>query len=192
MKAGWMLILGVVVGGLVMFAWGRHELNRVVAAQQAETNRTNADIAAIQREVERLKSIAPTQSHIMADAATQFGNLWFAAQTKNWTQATYFYNETRGRLQWAVRINPKPKASGSDDVVDLQGIFDGIDKGVLANLKKTIDARDGARFVAMYRQTLEACYSCHKSINRPFLRPMIPHVSPQPTTNHEPGAQWPG
>lgn len=191
MKTLLILIGGVVIGGLVMWAWERHELEVALAAQQTEVKSKTAEIAAIQEDLKTLKGIMPTQSHVMADISTQFANLWFAAQKKNWTQATYFYNETRGRIRWVVRINPKPKAAGSEEIVDLQGIFDGIDQGVLPNLKKAIDKKDSTEFVAMYKQTLEACYACHKSINRPFLRPMIPTVTPQPIMNYDPDAKWP-
>lgn len=191
MKTVLTLICGVVLGSLVMWAWERHELGLVMAAQQAQEKSKTAEIAALQEDMKTLKGIMPTQSHVMADISTQFGNLWFAAQKKNWTQAAYFYNETRGRMRWAVRINPKPKIAGSEEYADIQGIFDGIDQGVLPNLKKAIDKKDSAEFVAMYKQTIEACYSCHKSIGRPFLRPMIPTVTPQPTLNYDPNADWP-
>ena len=94
-------------------------------------------------------------------------------------------------MRWVVRINPKPKVAGSEDYADIRGIFDGIGESVLTNLKQAIDKKDSAQFVAMYRQAIEACYSCHKSIGRPFLRPMIPTVPPQPVMNFDPDANWP-
>ena len=142
-------------------------------------------------EVERLKSIAPTQSHVMADAAIQAGSLWFAAQQKNWALATFYFNETRGRIRWMIRINPTPKVSGQDETVDLQGIFDGIDADVLTPLKAAIDAKDSGKFESGYRQMLESCYACHKSAGRPYLRPMVPTVPPQPIINPDPSANWP-
>lgn len=89
-----------------------------------------------------------------------------------------------------MRIDPKPKGR-TGDLVDLQGIFDGIDTSVLKDLKDTIDEQDSARFVPAYRQTLEACYSCHKAVGRPYLRPMIPTTLPQSIINLDPAATWP-
>ena len=57
-------------------------------------------------------------------------------------------------------------------------------------MKDTIDMKDTARFPIVYRQTLEACYSCHKSVGRPYLRPQIPAMAPQPIINLNPDADW--
>lgn len=109
MKTILMLICGVVLGGLAMWAWEGRQLGLVLAAQQNEAKSRTADITALQDEVKTLKGIMPTQSHIMADASFQAANLWFAGQKKNWALATFFFNETLGRMRWTVRINPKPK-----------------------------------------------------------------------------------
>jgi cytochrome c553 len=62
---------------------------------------------------------------------------------------------------------------------------------VLKDLKDTLDRKDSAAFAVAYRQTLEACYSCHKAVGRPYLRPMIPTTSPQSIINLDPAASWP-
>jgi hypothetical protein len=38
---------------------------------------------------------------------------------------------------------------------------------------------------------LESCYSCHKSVGRPYLKPMIPKASMQAILNMDPNATWP-
>jgi hypothetical protein len=38
---------------------------------------------------------------------------------------------------------------------------------------------------------LESCYACHKSVGRPYLRPMIPQMSVQSVINLDPNAVWP-
>jgi hypothetical protein len=75
--------------------------------------------------------------------------------------------------------------------VDLQGIFDGIDTSTLKDMKDVIDKQDNVRFPVVYRQSLEACYSCHKSVGRPYIRPQIPATVPQPIVNLNPNADWP-
>jgi hypothetical protein len=41
-------------------------------------------------------------------------------------------------------------------------------------VKGAIEKKDSARFVATYKTMTESCYSCHKAVGRPYLRPMIP------------------
>lgn len=181
-----LFVCGVLCGMLL----GAPRVHQVFAQARAG-GPAPMDLPALQAEVERLRSIAPTQSHVMADIATQYANLWFAGQRRNWPLATYYFNETRGRMQWVVRINPTPKIVGSQETVDLKGIFDGIDTGSLAPLKKAIDDKDSIQFAAAYKVVLESCYSCHKSLGRLYLRPMIPRVVAQPIINVDPAAAWP-
>lgn len=178
MKTVLLVTLGAVLGGLIVWALVR-------------TPPQTEDIAALAEEVERLRTIAPTQSHVMADTALQASSLWFAAQDDNWDLATFLFNETRGRIRWTVRINPKPKAAGSQEEADLQSLFDALDQDVLTPLKAAIDAKDHEGFEAGYRQMVEGCYSCHKSTNRPFLRPGIPSAPGLSVLNFDPEASWP-
>jgi hypothetical protein len=185
-RAGW-LVAAMIAGGLL--GGGFHVARGVRLSAQGRSGAV--DVRALADEVERLKSIAPTQSHVMSDVAIQYASLWFAAQKGNWPLATYYFNETRVRMQWAVRINPTPRIAGSTETVDLKGIFDGVDTGALAPLKQAIDKHSGAQFEAAYKVALESCYACHKAIGRPYLRPMVPLTMPQPIINPDPAAQWP-
>jgi hypothetical protein len=38
---------------------------------------------------------------------------------------------------------------------------------------------------------IESCYSCHKAVGRPYLRPMIPTAPAQTVINLDPNATWP-
>jgi cytochrome c553 len=75
--------------------------------------------------------------------------------------------------------------------VDLKGIYDSIDNGVMAKLQQAIDKKDGVQFAAAYKETLVQCYSCHKASGKPYLRPMVPTVPPQTIVNFNPNAKWP-
>ena len=134
---------------------------------------SKVDLAKLSADVDRLNSITPNLSHVMADVSFQYANLWFAGQKKNWPLAMFYYNETRGRIRWMLRINPNPKTP-QGEVVNLQGIFDGIDTSSLAGLKDSIEKKDSAKFNEAYKLMLESCYSCHKAAGRPYLRPMVP------------------
>jgi hypothetical protein len=148
------------------------------------------DPEALTAEVTRLRGVAPSASVAMADVGFHWSNLWFAGKAGNWPLANYYYSEARNHIRWLIRINPMPKGP-TGELVDLQGIFDGLDTSVLKDVKDVIDKKDGARFEAVYRQALEGCYSCHKSVGRPYLRPQIPATVPQPIVNLDPTASWP-
>ena len=188
------IVSAVVLGGLIQWRIvGR--MGPVAAVEPptavlAKPAGTTMDPIALDAEVVRLKGVAPSASVAMADVGFHFSNLWFAGQKENWPLATYYFNESRNHIRWLVRINPMPKGP-TGDLVDLQGIFDGIDTSVLKDLKDTLDRKDSAGFAVAYRQTMEACYSCHKAVGRPYLRPMIPTTSPQSIINLDPAAGWP-
>ena len=184
------VVLGVLLQWRVIGRMAQPAPAQPPAAAPANGSELTMTAAALEAEVIRLKGVAPSASVAMADVGFHFSNLWFAGQKRNWPLATYYFNESRNHIRWLVRINPKPKGP-TGDLVDLQGIFDGIDTSVLKDLKATIDANDHDRFEVAYRQTLEACYSCHKAVGRPYLRPMIPTTAPQSIINLDPAANWP-
>src|SRR6201987_5451935 len=62
----------------------------------------------------------------------------------------------------------------------MANIFDSIDKGSLTKLKAIIDMKDSKEFAGEYKMLLEDCYSCHKTANRPYLRPQVPTTGAQP------------
>jgi hypothetical protein len=181
-----MFLAGAVIGGL--FVW-KAPIGKAAAPQPARPEAA-PDITAMNSDVARLKNITPNLSHVMADVSFQYSNLWFAGQKKNWPLAMFYFNETRGRIKWMLRINPTPKTP-SGDTVNAQGIYDAIDSGPMEDLKKTITDKDSAGFAAAYKMMLEQCYSCHKSAGRPYLRPMVPTVPPQTIINYDPDAKWP-
>lgn len=164
------------------------------AAQQASASSSGAseapDLAAMQADIAHLKEMAPSQSHAMADVGFHWANLWFAAQKKNWPLADFYFNEARQHIRWTIRIRPVRKNNAGGNV-DLKAIFDAMDSGPMTAVKQAIGGKDSAAFTAAYKQTLEACYGCHKASDKPFLRPMIPLTAPQPIINNDPDAKWP-
>ena len=143
------------------------------------------------QEVATLKALVPSNSHIMMDVQWHWTNLWFAGKKKNWPLAQYYFNETRGHIQWLIRKSPIMKSQLDQKDVDIAGIFDGVDTSSLAAVKTAIENKDSAQFAASYRTMLESCYACHKSVGRPYLRPMIPTIQTQAILNMDPSATWP-
>jgi len=159
-------------------------------AQVAARPTTNAvDVAALQAELALVKSQLPDQAHGMADVGYHFANLWFAGKQKNWPLAKFFLDETRSHLNWAVRLKPVRKVAAGD--LDLRNILQAVENTQLAEVKKTVEGKDAEKFVAAYRQTLEACYACHKASEKPYLRLQIPEQSAAPIINFDPEAKWP-
>ena len=101
--------------------------------------------------------------------------------------------ETRGHIQWLIKkAGPVMKSAGPEkEEVDIQGIFDGIDTSSLADVKTAIAMKDPEMFAASYKIMLESCYACHKSVGRPYIRPMIPTQQVQSIVNMDPNATWP-
>jgi hypothetical protein len=136
-------------------------------------------------EVAALKQLIPTNSTIMMDVQWHWTNLWFAGKKRNWPLAQYYFNESRGHIQWLVRKNAEQKD------VDLVGIFDGIDTSSLAMVKDAIEKKDGPTFDKNYKLMLESCYACHKAIGRPYIRPQMPTAQVQSIVNMDLTASWP-
>lgn len=73
----------------------------------------------------------------------------------------------------------------------MKGTLDGIEHGSLAKVKDTIDQKNSQQFATEYKHLLEDCYSCHKNVNRAYLRPMVPATVGQPIINTDAAATWP-
>jgi hypothetical protein len=180
---------GVVLGVGVDREW-HHGVIPTVAAQQGRRNPLPT-MESLPAEVAQLKALVPSNSHIMMDVQFHWTNLWFAGRRKNWPLALYFFNESRGHIQWLIRKSPMIRNQTDQKDVDIQGIFDGIDTSSLAAVKTAIEKHDSVQFAATYKTMLESCYSCHKSVGRPYLRPMMPQAQVQSVLNFDPNATWP-
>jgi hypothetical protein len=178
-------LVGALIGGLVV--WKSSALGQTSTKDQAKEDASKIDLAALNNDVARLKSIVPSNSHIMEDVSFHYSSLWFAGQKKNWPLATFYYNETRNHIRWLITKSPTTKTPDGE-VVNLQGIFDGLDTSSLAMLKKSIDDKNLEEFTSAYKLMLDGCYSCHKSAGRPYLRPVVPTVPPQSIISYAPEA----
>lgn len=148
-----------------------------------------SELASLREEVARLKRLVPSQSHAMQDVGYHFTNLWFAGQSRNWPLAGFYLAETRSHLKWAVRIIPVRKTQAGE--VDLDGIRQAFDGELLAAIQQAIEVKDAARFASAYKLALKGCYACHKTSEKPFLRPQVPLQPEQRIINFDPLATWP-
>lgn len=154
-------------------------LRSKISAQTPSANpgRSVEELAVLRAEVERLKGMAPDQSHAMKDVAYHFANLWFAGKEMNWPLAEFYWSETRSHLRWAVRIIPVRKDPQGHEI-RLSEILDPIEKASLQKVGEAIKVKDKALFSEAYKQMLESCYSCHLAAGKPFLKLQIP-VQPE-------------
>jgi hypothetical protein len=190
-KKGWTIALLAVAGGglmtlLLLFAFG--PFGRPAHAQQPTV--AKPDLAAMQAEIERLKQILPDQAHAMHDVDYHFTNLWFAANQNHWELAQFYWGETRSHLRWAVRIIPIRKDSVGREI-KLQDILQAVENTPLKQLEDAIKDKDRQKFVEAYEFTLASCYSCHKAVDKPYLRPRIPEHPASAIINFNPHANWP-
>jgi hypothetical protein len=163
-----------------------------VAAQQARAAAPpTLTPEQLSQEVATLRQLIPTNSTIMMDVQWHWTNLWWAGKRRNWPLAQYYFNEARGHIQQLVRKNPtiRNQIDGTD--IALQGIFDGIDTSSLAMVKDAIAKKDAGAFEKNYKVMLESCYSCHKSVGRPYIRPQMPTAQVQAIVNMDVDAAWP-
>jgi hypothetical protein len=184
------LACGVLLGVAVDRVGSSGALVPVVAAQQARGAAPPPTLESLAADVAQLKAIAPSNSHIMMDVQFHWTNLWFAGQKKDWAFAQYQFNEMRGHIIWLTRKSPTIRSQDGTDV-DIKSIFDAIDTSSLADVKAAIEKKDGVRFAATYKKMIESCYSCHKAVGRPYLRPMVPSAPVQTVINLDPNATWP-
>ncbi len=167
------------------------EFDRVLlmpAGADARSGEFN-DVMLLQQ-IAAIQSRLPDQSHAMRDVAYHFGNLWFAADQQNWPLAHFYWGETQAHLRWAVAIKPVRK-DAANQIIHLHDILQSIQNTQFVAVTSAIEKQDREAFQTAYRQTLEACYYCHKASAKPYLRPHVPEQPPEPIINSDPSATWP-
>jgi hypothetical protein len=180
-------VVGAVLGALVTVL----VVERSIPGHAAPVPATiGAEVALLKTEVERLKKIVPDQAHAMMDVDYHFTNLWFAAKAGNWALADFYWKETISHLRWAMRIIPVRKDSAGRDV-KVQSILEGIENSPLMGVGDAIKAKDQGGFEAKYKLFMEACYTCHTSAEKPYIRPQLPEQRTAGITNFDPAAMWP-
>ncbi len=138
-------------------------------------------------DIDRLKTLVPSQSHSMADVGFHWTNLWFAGQQNNWPLAQFYFDEARQHIQWTILIRPTRKDLEGRDV-NLQAIFDAVDASTFAAVRIAIGREDSAQFAVAYKGALDGCYACHKSSGKSFLHPIVPTAPAQTIIDFSPDA----
>jgi len=188
----WMVVfLGGAMCGAIWFGSGsgaRQPLGSALA--QDKPPQPPPTLASLAQDVATLKAKVTDQSHVMSDVDYHFSNLWFAAKADNWPLADFYWKETVSHIRWAVRVIPVRKDSAGREV-KLEDILKGIEQSPFLQMGKTIEQKDHEKFEATYRLMLDACYTCHKASEKPYLRPQIPQRPASSIINFDPHATWP-
>lgn len=142
----------------------------------------------LQAQIKSLQANLPDQAAVMTHVGYHFSNLFFAIDKQNWPLADFYLSEARNNIKWAVRVKPMRKDSENRDV-DLGAIFQAVDTGPFAILKKTIDSKSRDEALKAYDQALAACYSCHEASSKPYLRPHRPAAPEVPIIEFDPSAR---
>ena len=142
-------------------------------------------VAAAPGEKPSINDRLPDQSHEMQDAGYHFENLWFAGTKQNWPLADYYLRKTRSYLALAVQIKPVRKTSTGTEV-DLKGILDAVDHGMLAQADKAIKNKDLAGFKTAYREAVEGCNACHSACERSYIHLQVPAEPAASIINFDP------
>jgi cytochrome c553 len=186
-------VIGALIGGGAVAYLHRNDVTAATgsnAINAADEGRARDDSGALRADVARLKANAPSQSHTMADVGYHWTNLWFAAEKKNWPLAQFYFEESRAHILWTIQLRPVRKGPDGNDV-NLVPIFESIDTSAFKAVADAIQAQNSTAFTAAYRETLQACYGCHKTSGKPYLRPMVPTEPGQSIINVDAAATWP-
>jgi cytochrome c553 len=186
-------VIGALIGGGGVAYLHRNDVTAAAGTKAVgapDTAGARDGLDALRADVARLKTNAPSQSHTMSDVGYHWGNLWFAGEKKNWPLAQFYFEESRAHILWTIQLRPVRKGPDGSDV-NLVPIFEGIDTSAFKAVADAIQAQNSAAFSAAYRETLQACYGCHKASGKPYLRPMVPTAPGQSIINVDGAATWP-
>jgi len=186
-------VIGALIGGGGVAYLHRNDVTSAAgskAISAADDGGARDDLGALRADVARLKANAPSQSHTMSDVGYHWTNLWFAAEKKNWPLAQFYFEESRAHILWTIQLRPVRKGPDGNDV-NLVPIFESIDTSAFKAVADAIQTQNSTAFSAAYRETLQACYGCHKTSGKPYLRPMVPTEPGQSIINFDGAATWP-
>jgi hypothetical protein len=114
----------------------------------------------------------PGLGEIMTLTQMRHLKLWFAGAAKNWDLAGYELDELKEGFDDAVKYFP------TRDDVPIADLIGSTVMPELPNLKRAIDAHDGAKFAAAFDKLTAACNACHQAAKHAFIVIQRPATSP--------------
>jgi hypothetical protein len=178
------VLLATSVGAVLLLVDASEFLFEPQARAQQMPAPKPSGVAVSPAEMKTFNDRLPDQSHAMQDAGYHFENLWFAGDKQNWPLASYYLRKTQSYLELAVRIKPVRKTPAGD--VNLKGILDAVNNGLLAQVDQAITNKNVAHFRTAYHQTIEGCNACHTACERSYIRLQLPNARSTTIINFDP------
>jgi hypothetical protein len=139
----------------------------ILTPVHAVDERPDAPSAAAARE-----PYAPGLGEIMSLTQMRHLKLWFAGEAKNWDLADYELDELKEGFDDAIKYFP------THDDIPIADLVGSTVVPALPNLKRAIDAHDGAKFAAAFDKLTAACNACHQAAKHAFIVIQRPATSP--------------
>ena len=130
----------------------------------------------VQAELDLAKELAPGLGQYMTTIQLHAGKLWFAAKANNWELAAYELHELEETMEAVKKLNVEKSG------VKISNVMDAVLQTQIAQLEKSIKAKNQLDFARSYDETLSACNGCHIESGHKFIqivRPAAPPVTNQ-------------
>jgi hypothetical protein len=106
----------------------------------------------------------PGLGEIMTGNQMRHAKLWWAGEARNWDLAAYEVDELQEGFDDVVRFHPTHK----DAPLPLSALVPKIMAEPMREVRRAIESKDSAAFVAAYDGLTSACNSCHQATNFGF------------------------
>lgn len=146
------------------------------AAGAAEAPDTQAEIAALKKQIAELKKNAyhPELGEQMLGLQIRHARLWYAGEAGNWLLAAFELQEIKEAFDAVVEQNPEHAIFQPQRLAD---ILPAMTKAPVIALRDAIDHGSKSEFQAAFDKLSNACTGCHKAAGNDFLviqRPATP------------------
>jgi hypothetical protein len=118
-----------------------------------------ADDAALQKQIDDVRSVLPKFAIPMREVGDRFQNMYFAAKGGNWALAAYMSKYMNGSMNPASVTKP-------DEYKVWKGFYD----NTFVNVNKAIMAKDWKGFDAAYKAVIGDCNGCHQGMGYAFIK----------------------
>jgi hypothetical protein len=161
---------------VVVLLWQVFGLDRKVRILQTSNASLQESVQRVQAELAAAKKLAPGLGEYMTTIQLHAGKLWFAATASNWDLAAYELHELEETMEAVTKLNFEKNG------VKISNVMDAVLKTQVAQLEKSINAKNLSDFQRSYDETLSACNGCHTESGHRFIqiiRPTAPPVTNQ-------------
>ena len=117
----------------------------------------------------------PPLGNVMLVIQNQHLKLWFAGKSKNWELAGYEVDQLYQSFSDAAALYAGIPATDIATVA-----------GPIAELRKSLEMKNGAQFMKAFNNLTAACNGCHHAIDRKFISIRVPESTPFSNQNFGP------